>query len=67
MTDRVTALPENTGARFWVGDGAGGGGGGEGRPTCTLEGPPTVWSVLSESLSIPEKEWGPAVLEAVTV
>ena len=32
-----------------------------------LVAPPTVWLTRSESLSIPEKEWAPAVLEAVTV
>ena len=38
-----------------------------GASTVTVSTPPTVWSILSESLSIPEKEWDPAVLEAVTV
>ena len=35
--------------------------------TVTLAAPPTSWSSLSESLSVPEKSWVPAVSEAVTV
>ena len=35
--------------------------------TVTLAAPPTSWSALSESLSVPEKLWVPAVSEAVTV
>ena len=35
--------------------------------TVTPVAPPTGWLARSESLSIPEKEWDPAVLEAVTV
>ena len=35
--------------------------------TVTLAAPPTSWSALSESLSVPEKTWVPAVSEAVTV
>ena len=38
-----------------------------GAVTVTPVAPPTVWSARLESLSIPEKEWDPAVLEAVTV
>ena len=37
------------------------------RLNVTVSAPPTVWLVRSESLSIPKKEWDPAVLEAVTV
>ena len=35
--------------------------------TLTLLEPPTEVSTLSESLSVPEKSWVPAVSEAVTV
>ena len=35
--------------------------------TITLAAPPTSWSALSSSLSVPEKSWVPAVSEAVTV
>ena len=38
-----------------------------GASTVTLVAPPTVWSSRSKSLSVPEKLWEPAVLEAVTV
>ena len=38
-----------------------------GASTVTVSTPPTVWLARTESLSIPEKEWGPAVVEAVTV
>ena len=41
--------------------------GSAGAVTVTPVAPPTVWLARSESLSIPEKEWDPAVLEAVTV
>ena len=38
-----------------------------GASTVTPVAPPTRWLARSESLSIPEKEWDPAVSEAVTV
>ena len=38
-----------------------------GAVTVTSVAPPTMWLARSESLSMPEKEWDPAVLEAVTV
>ena len=38
-----------------------------GPKTVTLESPPTGVFSLSKSLRVPEKVWGPASLEAVTV